>query len=602
MTPPAAAPAADRSADKSDHDKNAESQPLLLPTSTSLSIPIDHTANPNPNPNLGTADLSTSTANALSLSPRNDGLHIHIPAASYNTQPRSASSSNRHHAHASARSASPARSLALSQMSVRRAQLTMKRFMIELRHTLRLSLPCVASYVLSYSNRMVVTFIVGHLGANELAASTLAVMFSNVLGFSICFGLSSALDTLASQAVTGSANPRQAGIYLQRAILINLLLAIPIAFIWLFAEPLLLIAGQDATLASMAGNYIKIMLFALVPNIVSNCVAKFLQAQGIMDAQFLVSLGVLPINVTLQLFLVYYDSPLRLGFYGAAVGSVVADFISAVGVMCYAAFWNGHQCWSPWTRAALSGWSQFLGLGIPGMLMICAEWWLFEIVALIAGLFGPQALAAQSVLLNTSSICYMFFLGVSVAAASRVGNFLGGGMPVRAKFATQVALLVALVIAAATSITMVVLRKDWARMFNGEQPVIDLVASVLPICAIFQFADGGVCVTGGVLRGCGKQSLGARLGLVSYYVIGLPLALFFTFTLNLGLAGLWLGLAVTQIMCYGVQVAYISKGLDWDAECRVAQERVNEVGGAVVLDEDDLEVEDEDAELLSDRA
>ncbi|KAJ1499606.1 hypothetical protein HMI54_011636, partial [Coelomomyces lativittatus] len=41
---------------------------------------------------------------------------------------------------------------------------------------LQLSVPCILSYFLSFANRLVVTLFVGHLGANQLAAATLAVM------------------------------------------------------------------------------------------------------------------------------------------------------------------------------------------------------------------------------------------------------------------------------------------------------------------------------------------------------------------------------------------------------------------------------------------
>ena len=35
---------------------------------------------------------------------------------------------------------------------------------------------------------------------------------------------------------------------------------------------------------------------------------------------------------------------------------------------------------------------KFLKLGIPGILMICSEWWAFEIIALAAGWIGEVSL------------------------------------------------------------------------------------------------------------------------------------------------------------------------------------------------------------------
>jgi Na+-driven multidrug efflux pump len=68
------------------------------------------------------------------------------------------------------------------------------------------------------------------------------------------------------------------------------------------------------------------------------------------------------------------------------------------------------------------------------MAMLCAEWWGFEIHALIAGLKGTVALGAQSLILNTAQLAFMVPLGMGVAASTRVGNALGAGLPNRVTF------------------------------------------------------------------------------------------------------------------------------------------------------------------------
>ena len=41
------------------------------------------------------------------------------------------------------------------------------------------------------------------------------------------------------------------------------------------------------------------------------------------------------------------------------------------------------------------------------MLMICLEWWAFEIGTVISGILGGTELAVNSVLFNTLAIVYM---------------------------------------------------------------------------------------------------------------------------------------------------------------------------------------------------
>ncbi|KAI9179182.1 ethionine resistance protein [Blastocladiella emersonii ATCC 22665] len=463
-----------------------------------------------------------------------------------------------------------------------------------------MAVPCVAGTVLSFANRMVPTLLVGHLGAAELASASLAVMFSNVLGFSICFGISTALDTLASQAVTGSKNPRQAGIFLQRAILINLALTIPLTVGWFLAEPLLRLVGQDAELSRMAGQYIRVLWIGLFPMIISNCVAKFLIAQGIMQVQFLVSLITVPVNVGLGYLLTFVDWPLNLGFYGTAAASVVTETLAMILTLLYTWRVNGHQCWTPWSREALRGWKAFIKLGLPGMLMTCAEWWVFELVALMAGLLGPLQLAAQAVLINTVATTFMIVVGLSVVAGARVGNHLGAGDAVAASHASTVSVGIGMVTSFAIAAVLFGLRFILPYAFTSEPEVVDLVASVLPIVALFQLPDAAVCIVNGILRGCGKQKVGAIFVMSAYYIIGVPLGILLTFVAKVGLPGMWIGLAGALFGCFIAQTFYMIRIIDWRAEVAMALARVNDSRKGVSLnDEEDEDMKkSESAETL----
>uniref|UniRef100_A0A4W3GKQ3 Multidrug and toxin extrusion protein 2-like n=1 Tax=Callorhinchus milii TaxID=7868 RepID=A0A4W3GKQ3_CALMI len=56
----------------------------------------------------------------------------------------------------------------------------------------------------------------------------------------------------------------------------------------------------------------------------------------------------------------------------------------------------------------------------------------------------------------------------------------------------------------------------------------------------------GVC--SGVLRGAGKQKLGAIGNLIGYYSIGFPLGISLMFAKHLGITGLWIGLFICVIL------------------------------------------------------
>eukprot|EP00955_Chlamydomonas_euryale_P005135 54743-Chlamydomonas_euryale.AAC.2 len=59
--------------------------------------------------------------------------------------------------------------------------------------------------------------------------------------------------------------------------------------------------------------------------------------------------------------------------------------------------------------------------------MVCADWWVFEAMILIAGAHGGAhvQLAATGILFSTHSLVFMFLEGFGGAAQTRIANLLG---------------------------------------------------------------------------------------------------------------------------------------------------------------------------------
>lgn len=59
-----------------------------------------------------------------------------------------------------------------------------------------------------------------------------------------------------------------------------------------------------------------------------------------------------------------------------------------------------------WSTDCLQDWGTFARLAVPGMFMVCLEWWGFEIGVFLTGILGTTDLGAQSVLLQIDSIYF----------------------------------------------------------------------------------------------------------------------------------------------------------------------------------------------------
>lgn len=55
----------------------------------------------------------------------------------------------------------------------------------------------------------------------------------------------------------------------------------------------------------------------------------------------------------------------------------------------------------------LQEWGPFIRLAIPSMLMLCLEWWMFEIGGFLCGVISEAELGAQSIAYELAVIAYM---------------------------------------------------------------------------------------------------------------------------------------------------------------------------------------------------
>lgn len=396
-------------------------------------------------------------------------------------------------------------------------------------------------------------------------------MFAAVTCWSVSLGTATALDTLCSQSYT-SHHPHTLGLHLQRGILVLMLIFIPIAGMWISSEYIFSqLLFQDPELARLSALFLKGLLPGAPAFLIFECVKKFLQAQGIMHASTYVLLIVSPLNAFLNYSLVW--SPwIGMGFMGAPLATSISYWNMLLLLILYIRFVNGRQCWGGWTRASLTGWTEFLKLAIPGAAMLVSEWWAFEIANLAASYFGTVALAAQSVVVQTSGLLFTIPFGISIAASNRVGNLIGMGDARSAMVASRCSIVLAILFGLLNSTMLLVLKDRWGRLYSDDIEVVKTVAMLLPFVAFFQIGDGLAGVGGGVLRGVGLQHLGAYLNLIAYYLVAFPLGYLLAFTLQWGLEGLWVSLCVA-LWLVGLGEIVVVVYTNWSVEVERCQAR-----------------------------
>jgi MATE family multidrug resistance protein len=211
-----------------------------------------------------------------------------------------------------------------------------------------------------------------------------------------------------------------------------------------------------------------------------------------------------------------------------------------------------------------------LRLALPGTIMLVSEWAIFEVTGLAASYLGERQLASQSILTTTASLVFQTPFALSVAQSTRIGNLVGANLPGPAKIACRTGLVFGAALALFFSLTLFLARDHIGLLFTNDKKTVALVAEVLPLMSLFVIFDTMGAVAGGVLRGMGRQRIGALVNLPSYYVIALPIGLVLAFKTSLGLTGIWIGLTIALLLVCAVEIAVILR-CDWETLVEEAQ-------------------------------
>jgi MATE family multidrug resistance protein len=429
----------------------------------------------------------------------------------------------------------------------------------EIRRLAALALPVAATQVGTMLLGFVDTLMLGRVGTDALAASAIANVWiygTSQFAVGILFGL----DPIVAQA-HGAQQGAVAGRALQRGLVLAVLLSLPLALLWLGSERFLVATGQQPALAKLAQTYTWMQIPSLPFFLAYHALRQYLQGREIVrPALFVMVLAnVVHIAGNYALIFGHWGAP-ALGLVGAGIATSLTRTALFGGMLALMLGFDLHAgAWVPWSRAALAAAElrRILALGIPVGVQTSLEVWAFSGAALLAGRLGSTSLAAHSIVLNMAALSFMMPLGVSLAAATRVGNLLGAQRPDDAQRAAWVAIGLGAGVMAISALVFVAFRHWLPRLYTPDPDVIALAATILPIAAAFQLFDGAQVAGCGVLRGMGRTRPAALFNLISYWLLGLPIGAWLGLGAGYGLAGIWWGLCLGLAVVATLLIAFI---------------------------------------------
>jgi len=214
-----------------------------------------------------------------------------------------------------------------------------------------------------------------------------------------------------------------------------------------------------------------------------------------------------------------------------------------------------------------------LALAIPTCISVCLEWWWYEFMILLCGLLvNPKAtIASMGILIQTTSLVYVFPSALSLGVSTRIGNELGANRPEKARISMIVSLVCAVGLGLAAMLFTTLMRHQWGKFFTTDAEILNLTAIALPVAGLCELGNCPQTTGCGVLRGSARPTIGANINLGSFYLVGMPVAIFLGFVVKIGFAGLWLGLLAAQASC-ALLMLYVLSNTDWTVQVERARQ------------------------------
>ena len=397
------------------------------------------------------------------------------------------------------------------------------------------------------------TMMVGRCGTAELgAASFVNNMFNLVIVFST--GFSYGLTPFVGNHY-GRGENASVGRILKNALAVNAVVAAGLMALMFILYLNIHRLGQPAELLPLMRPYYIVLLISLLFVLLFNAFKQF--ADGITDTvtPMVILLGGNVVNIFLNWMLIYgkWGMP-RMGLLGAGIATLTARMLM---LLCFVAVFFVAKRYRPYVQGFKESsvnradFAALNRMGMPVGLQMGMETASFSLSTIMVGWLGTVALAAHQVMLTVGQLGFMMYYGMAAAVAVRASNFHGQGDIPRVKENVSAGFNIILVMAAAVSIPLLIMRNRIGFIFADSAEVAAMVAQLVIPFAIYQFGDGLQCNYSNALRGISDVKMVMVYAFIAYFLISLPSAYLFGFVFDWGLTGIWMSFPL-GLTCAGL--------------------------------------------------
>ncbi|MEQ1508990.1 MAG: MATE family efflux transporter [Sphingopyxis sp.] len=420
-----------------------------------------------------------------------------------------------------------------------------------------LAAPLAAGNLLQMAIFTTDVIFVARLGPASLAASTLAVTIVMLIGWSLT-GLTSAASALIAAELGHKRHAlREVRRTMRMGGWLALVFGVGAMGLCLLAEPLMRATGQDAEVTSAAGQFVRLLMWCIIPVAFANLLRVFVSTLGRAGIGTAITLLALIVNAIGNWALIYGHLGMpRLGLMGSAWASIITNvaMVAAYALVIAAdRHFRRYALLGRWWRFDSQRFGQLLRVGLPIAGTIIAEGGLFSSAAFLMGRIGEAELAGHSVALQIAALAFQVPYGVAQAATIRVGLAYGARDAQAIARAGWSAIVLGIGFMSVTAgVIWLFPRAILSIYVDVDDPanlaMIGFALQYLSIAAAFQLFDGAQAVSAGALRGLQDTRVPLAIALGGYWIIGFGLAVALGLWTPLAGVGVWMGLAAGLVV------------------------------------------------------
>ncbi|WP_270179803.1 MATE family efflux transporter [Alkalihalobacillus sp. CinArs1] len=388
------------------------------------------------------------------------------------------------------------------------------------------------------------TYFVSKLGLIEVSA----VGVSNAL-LAIYFALFMALGVAANVYIAnfiGANKIEKARHIAQQAIIIAVAFGIITGLITLFfAEPLLKLMGIEENVLDAGTTYFRIVAIPSVFMSLMFVISAILRGAGDTKSPMKVSIVINGINVGLDYILIFgfWMIP-AYGLTGAAIATVVARMIGAIGLLLYTQRVKILKFKRHYWKPDFIHLKELMELGSPAagerLIMRAGQIIYFGFVVAL----GTNVFAAHQIAGNIEVFSYMMGYGFATAATILVGQQIGAGRLKEAKQFAKLSLYLAIGVMTLFG-GVLFFAGEWAGAFFSDDPnVINNIGIALKVSGVFQPFLAAVLILTGAFQGANNTKFPMYLTGIGMWAIRTLFVYLLGIKLNMGLMGVWIAIGL----------------------------------------------------------